>query len=83
MKPANFGGATNDRRITALNTLKIQISSGMKQPKGTILSMDKELLTADDIKRINKEISVLSSRIVSKEVAIAQRTKKYRGGGIR
>jgi hypothetical protein len=88
----NKGGrnkvAENNKRVSALNRLETQLKSGVKSRlvhvEGSGCSTWQDIsLTEGDIKRINKEISVLKSRIVSNEVALSIRTKKYRGGAIR
>jgi hypothetical protein len=69
--------AENNKRISALQRLENQLKSGVKPEKGYSLTIP---LTEGDVKRINKEISVLKSRVVSNEVAMATRTKKNRSG---
>jgi hypothetical protein len=91
MKLKNSGRnkvAQNNKRISALSRLENQLKTGVKTAKNThVLTAattgnDVEL-TESDVIRIKKEISVLKSRIVSDEVALSLRTKKYRGGAVR
>jgi len=80
MNTKSFHGAKNNRRKSALKRLIDQMTIGLKQPVGTVLTMDKVNIDENDKVRIRKEIAVLESRIVSDEVAASKRTKKYRGG---
>ncbi len=88
MKLANSNGQLNQRRIDALNRLKAQLKSGLKTEKGSNLTkfttgLNEVPLTEQDVKRIEKEIKILESKIVAPEVALSTRTKKYRGAGSR
>lgn len=78
---AKHAGQVNTRRQKALLRLKEQLNSGYKNSQdredNTILPITLPL-TEFDIKRINKEISILEGLIVSDESARAIRTKKYR-----
>jgi len=81
MKLANSNGRQNERRINVLNRLKSQLKTNSKTEKGDILrkatvGLDQIPLTEQDVKRIEKEIKVLESRIVAPEVARATRTKR-------
>lgn len=54
----------NKRRKNALKRLDNQLNVlKAKQPKGTILTMDMIPLTEQDTKRIQKELSILKSRV--------------------
>lgn len=81
MKLAQSNGQTNDRRIKVLNTLTSQLASGLKPEKKVPLLTrattggNDEPLTEGDIKRIKNEISILKTRIVSRDVARATRKK--------
>ena len=84
MKLANSNGRQNERRINVLSRLKSQLKTSSKTEKGSILTkvtvgLNQIPLTEQDVKRIEKEIKVLESKIVAPEVARATRTKKYRG----
>ena len=85
MKLTNSGGRVNQRRIDVKKRLEKQLKDGTKPVQSTKNEFVKfgttEPLTEVDIKRIEKEISILESRIYSDDVANARRTKKYRGGG--
>lgn len=85
MKLTNSGGRVNQRRIDVKKRLEKQLKEGTKPVHSTKNEFVKfgttEPLTEVDIKRIEKEISILESRIYSDDVANARRTKKYRGGG--
>jgi stress response protein YsnF len=66
----NFCGL-NSRRIVALRNLEESLKIDHKNTKTGAVA-----LTNEDKKRIEKEINVLQSRIVSKEVALATRHKR-------
>jgi hypothetical protein len=73
--------AENNKRISALSRLENQLKSGVKVTKDRDENGYLTIALNDlDVKRINKEISVLKSRVVSNEVAMATRTKKNRSG---
>jgi phage FluMu protein gp41 len=78
MKPANQNGRVNSRRIKALERLNNQLKLGTKPINSTFTNetVYKEL-DESDIKRIQKEISILESKIVTEDVARRTRTKKY------
>lgn len=78
MKHSNSTGAVNLRRFHVLNRLEDQLKSGVKP---TSWKRDGGPLDEADGKRIKKEIDILKKRIMTKEVARATRTKKYRGAG--
>lgn len=56
------------RRKRALEALKKQLESGVKQPRGTVMTIDMVPLTEYDIKRIKKEISILEDKIKGNNV---------------
>ena len=66
----NFCGL-NNRRIVALRNLEESLKLDHKNTKTGAVA-----LTPEDKKRIEKEINVLQSRIVSEEVALATRHKR-------
>lgn len=76
MKLANSNGRQNERRINVLNRLKTQLKSGSKTGKKSVTGLDLLPLTEQDVKRIEKEIKVLETRIVAPEIARATRTKR-------
>lgn len=78
MKLQNSNGAINARRIKTLQRLEKQLNLGVKQPKGSFLTLDMVLLEEEDIIRIKKEIAVLRDKIISSDSARMLRTKKYR-----
>jgi hypothetical protein len=83
MKLANSNGRVNERRINVLNRLKIQLKTGVKTEKGNNLTrfttgLNDIPLTEQDVKRIEKEIKVLESKIVAPEVARNTRTKRVK-----
>lgn len=51
----------NERRRSALERLQSQLKSGVKTVKGTVDQT--EILTEKDVKRINREIEVLKSKL--------------------
>ena len=51
------------RRQRALERIEAQLKSGVKQPKGTVLTLDKVVLTEHDRKRLEKEIATLKGRV--------------------
>ena len=55
--------SARNRRLQSLNRLEKTLELGLKQPKGTYLALEKIELSKEDIHRIEKEISVLKSRI--------------------
>lgn len=84
MKLSQSSGQVNIRRKDALERLKSQLKLGTKTEKGTIITLattglNQIPLEEKDIKRIEVEISVLESKVISQESARATQTKKYRG----
>lgn len=81
-------GQINKRRAGALKRLEAQLISGVRRINPTDrkeVGLEKDLtnifvaLSPVDIKRINKEISILKDRIVNQDVARSGHHKKYRG----
>ena len=79
MKGKNSPGATNERLIKVRHRLQAQLEAGTKPPKSSDAYSMIEL-SDDDKNRIKAEITTISSRIVSVEVAFSSRSKKNRSG---
>lgn len=67
MKPKNFPGRKNDRRIVALARLRDRLAIAPPAPWGATI-----------IDRLQKEIDTLEDRIVDDDTARQVRTKKDR-----
>lgn len=59
----NERSARKIRRENVIRRLEAQLKSGVKQARGTVLTLDKIPLTESDVKRIKKELEVLKSRV--------------------
>ena len=79
MKLKNSGGQINSRRHGALERLEKQLKAGTKPTEGKPYPEWFVLLSDDDKTRIKSEINTLKSKVVTKEVAISYKPKKYRG----
>lgn len=51
------------RRESVIEKLENQLKLGLKQPKGTVMAMDKIPLLLVDVKRIKQELATLHSRV--------------------
>lgn len=77
MKTANFVTKINDRRNTALINLRNQRDQYVENLQS---NNDRRVAESEhQIKRINKEIDVLESRVTTTDEAKQRRSKKYRG----
>ena len=56
----NKSSKTKQRRVKAIDRLTIQLKSGKKPVRK---SKTEELLTDHDVKRINREVEILQTRI--------------------
>lgn len=75
MKQGNAPGMKNARRLRALSRLETVLQSGVRELNdGTTIKLEEK-----DIKRIEKEVSVLRSRVTSPAVAETLKTKRHRG----
>lgn len=84
MRTANFNGHVNARRIKAKTGLLLQLERGKKNECAPLLTratvgLEEIPLTELDVKRINKEIKILEGKIVTNDVAVSTKNKKYRG----
>ncbi len=74
MRIGNSPARRNARRIRTLERKAAQLESGMKPTNEGNWPMSEE-----ETAKLAKEVSVLNSRIVSKELAASTKHKKYRG----
>lgn len=72
VKPKNFKGRINDRRIKALTRLETDLN------KPRLVAPDAKEAHEKRVTRIKNEISILKSKIVEPAVARGMRTKKER-----
>ena len=80
MKISNAPGRKNKRRMVADLLLRCQLNLIYNKEK--IVGKGSGIIVAEEaerIDRIRKEIDILASRIVPKDVAIATKRKIYRG----
>ena len=72
MKPKNFPGKKNDRRIKVLDRLEKNLT--IPVPATLDTKMQEQRVT-----RIKNELVILKSRIIEPAMARGMRTKKFRG----
>ena len=58
-----YQGGVRNRRQRTLERLQTQLKTGLKQPRGTVMALDRVPLTDSDKKRIEKEIEILKSKL--------------------